>query len=156
MSLEPSLRVANYRQTILLVEDCRDDIELLRRAFRKRNVAANLATAEDGDLAVQYLEGSGVYADRQLYPWPSVVLLDMKLPRRDGIEVLEWIRERFSRAEPAVIVFSSSAELEDIARAYAAGANSYVQKPSKFDGLLHVVDHLVPFWLTINLPTSET
>lgn len=140
--------------TILLVEDTLDDVLLMRRAFRKAGLAVALAVAEDGDLAIEYLQGRGRYVDRVRHPWPALVLLDLKLPRTGGIEVLTWIRGEAARASLPVVVFSSSRQPEDIERAYAAGANSYLQKPLKFDALLDLVGHLYGYWLKCNVPTA--
>lgn len=121
--------------TVLLVEDNVDDSLLTKRAFRKAGVPVQLRIVEDGDQAVAYLLGEGDFADRTAHPHPGLVLLDWKLPRRSGREVLEWIRTQSAVPTLPVVVISSSREEEDIAAAYAAGCDSYLQKPVLFDKL---------------------
>jgi CheY-like chemotaxis protein len=145
---------ASALPAVLLVEDNLDDVLLTRRAFRKAAVSATLQVVEDGDEAVEYLAGSGRFSDREAHPKPSLVLLDWKLPRRSGLEVLQWIRSRADMATLAVVVLTSSRENEDLEQAYAAGANSYLQKPVQFEGLLDLVTRLDLYWLQSNLPSS--
>ena len=138
--------------TILLVEDNGDDVLLIRRAFRQAGAAAALRVVGDGDAAVAYLQGSGAFADRTAHPLPRLVLLDLKLPRRSGLEVLQWLR-----AEPAlrtllVVVLTSSGERADVDRAYALGANSYLVKPVDYDNLLRMAAALDLYWMRLNEP----
>src|SRR4051794_31783945 len=121
--------------TVLLVEDNVDDRLLTQRAFRKSGTAAQLRVVGDGDEAVAYLEGEGAFADRGAHPQPGLVLLDWKLPRRSGREVLQWIRRQSTLAALPVVVISSSREQEDVDAAYAAGCDSFLQKPVLFDKL---------------------
>jgi CheY-like chemotaxis protein len=116
-------------QTVLLVEDSEDDQFIFSRAFKRAGGKNPVQTVSDGRAAVDYLGGQGGYADRARYPEPAVIFLDLKLPRLNGLEVLEWMRgqERFS-ARP-VIVLTSSAENRDIGRARELGARSYLVKP---------------------------
>lgn len=128
---------------VLLVEDNEDDIVLLERAARKVALACPLQTVRDGDAAVAYLSGSGEYADRTRYPLPRLVLLDLKLPRRSGFEVLVWLRAQPLLRRLPVVVLTTSAQADDVARAYTLGANSYLVKPALYGdlhALLAVVD----------------
>jgi CheY-like chemotaxis protein len=136
--------------TILLVEDNGDDVALIQRAFRRAAIAARLEVVNDGDAAVDYLAGAGVYADRQLHPMPRLVLLDLKLPRRSGLEVLEWIRADGRSRALVVVVLTSSRESIDLQRAYALGANSYLVKPVDFDSLQEMMRTLDLYWLRLN------
>lgn len=140
--------------TILLVEDSPDDVVLTRRAFRKAGLAARLAVVEDGEQAIDYLSGRRAFADRDVHPAPVLVLLDLKLPRRSGLEVLGWLREQPAMRTLPVVVLTSSKQIEDVERAYAAGANSYIEKPVAFESLLKLVDLLHGYWLGINVPSS--
>lgn len=134
----------NPSQTILLVEDDSNDVLLLQRAFRRAGLVHLLQVATDGDQAVAYLGGEGQFADRQKYPLPALILLDLKLPRRSGLEVLEWLRGQVNEIKTLpVIVLTSSRLSEDVDRAYGLGANSYMAKPSgNYDGLAEMVKNL--------------
>lgn len=140
--------IANY--TILLVEDDPNDVFLMQRAFRKANLANPIQVVQDGESAVLYLEGQEQYSDRALYPLPSLMLLDLKLPRRSGLEVLEWLRQQPKLRRLPVVVLTSSREHVDVNRAYELGANSYLVKPVAFDGLLNMVKSLNQYWLIVN------
>ncbi len=124
---------------VLLVEDDPNDILLIRRAFQKTSMAAPLQVVHDGDAAVAYLEGQGAYADRGRYPLPILMLLDLKLPRRSGVEVLTWMREHEGLEALPVVALSSSGEPVDILRAYELGARSFYVKPTSFTDLLGLV-----------------
>jgi len=130
--------------TILLVEDDSNDVLLLQRAFRRAGLMHALQIVTDGDQAVSYLNGDGEFADRQAHPLPALVLLDLKLPRRSGLEVLEWLRNQPENLKALpVIVLTSSRLSEDVDRAYGLGANSYMAKPSgNYDGLAEMVKNL--------------
>jgi CheY-like chemotaxis protein len=136
--------VNNAQQTILLVEDDSNDVLLLQRAFRRAGLNHALQVVSDGDQAVEYLSGEGKYSDRDTHPLPALILLDLKLPRRSGLEVLQWLRTQpvLVRSVP-VIVLTSSRLSEDVDRAYSLGANSYMAKPSgNYDGLAEMVKNL--------------
>lgn len=135
--------------TILVVEDDPDDLLLLQRAFAKARIDVALQTVDNGDTAVAYLAGEGLYGDRARYPLPSIILLDLKLPRRSGLEVLAWLRESKLRRIP-VVVFTSSRDAGDINRAYDLGANSYLVKPVAFDRLTDLVGWVERYWITLN------
>jgi CheY-like chemotaxis protein len=131
---------------ILLVEDDPNDVLLTRRAFAKAGVSASLSVVEDGDAAVDYLAGTGPYADRTQYPLPTIVLLDLKLPRRSGLEVLTWIRQQSPLKRIPVVVLTSSRESVDVNRAYDQGANSYLVKPVSFEELAKLMHALNVYW----------
>ena len=137
---------------ILMIEDSEDDQILIRRAFRRAQLATPLLAVGDGDEAVAYLSGLGRYADRQAYPLPALALLDLKLPRRSGLEVLAWMRAQPSLKRIPVVVLTSSGESADIDRAYELGANTYLTKPVSFDGLREMIGRLGAYWLMAELP----
>ena len=136
--------------TILLVEDNPNDVILIERAFRKANIANPLQRVTDGEQAVAYLAGERPYAERARCPLPVLMLLDLKLPRKSGLEVLEWLRDQPSLKRLPVIVLTSSKEAVDINRAYELGANSYLVKPMAFDDLLNMIKALNLYWLILN------
>jgi CheY-like chemotaxis protein len=136
--------------TVLLVEDSQNDILLIERAVRQASLAATLSVVRDGDAAVEYLSGAGPYADRQRHPLPILVLLDLKLPRRSGLEVLEWQRQQPGLRRLPVAVLTSSNQMADVNRAYDLGANSYLVKPVAPDAMLDLVKLLGLYWLVVN------
>jgi CheY-like chemotaxis protein len=140
---------SNYRspQTVLYVEDNADDFELLERASKKCGTPFSLQHVTDGEQAVAYLNGTGPYADREDYPLPDLVLLDLKLPRLDGFEVLHWIRTNPPTATMPVVVLAGSSFRADIRRALELGANSYAAKPAKFEELQVLIDQIADVWL---------
>ena len=135
---------------ILLVEDNPDDVLLARRALKKAELPVALQVASDGDEAVGYLGAGGRPAHL------SLILLDLKLPKRSGLEVLRWIRAQGDLASTPVVVLTSSGEHEDIHQAYALGANSYLQMPVAFNGLGELLGILGLYWLQHNLTGSRT
>jgi len=135
---------------ILLVEDDPNDQVLIRRAFAKAKLMNPLHIVDDGDAAVAYLSGEGVFADRAAHPLPTLVLLDLKLPRRSGLEVLEWLRRNPQIRRIPVVVLTSSQDSADIDRAYDLGANSYLVKPVDFDGLLALLRTVGLYWIVMN------
>jgi two-component system, response regulator len=135
---------------ILVVEDDPRDAELILRALKKRNVANPLHVVEDGAAALDFIFCQGAYADRNSSKPPRVILLDLKLPKLSGLEVLERIKsEERTRSIPVVVV-TSSREDPDIKKAYALGANSYVVKPVDFDAFVDAMSTLGMFWLLVN------
>jgi CheY-like chemotaxis protein len=125
--------------TILLVDDDSTDVFLLRRAFQKAGMGNRIEVVTDGEQAVAYLAGEGVFADRERHPLPSLVLLDIKLPRKSGFEVLTWLRQQPRLGSLPVVMLTSSGQAADIGRAYDAGATVYHVKPSAFDELVELV-----------------
>ncbi len=136
--------------TILLVEDDPNDVLLIQRAFRRASVTNPIQVVGDGEAAVDYLAGRGPYQDRSSHPLPAIMLLDLKLPRRSGFEVLEWLRRQPGLRRLPVVVFTSSALAADIRRAYELGASSYLVKPLEFDSLQNVLRTLGTYWLGLN------
>jgi two-component system response regulator len=137
-------------ETILLVEDNPDDIELTMRAFRKNNIANNVVVAHDGVEALDYLFGRGAYAGRDIADKPRIILLDLKMPRMDGLHVLEKIRSDERTALLPVVILTSSKEDQDLLASYRHGANSYVRKPINFNEFLQAVHQIGLYWLLIN------
>ena len=137
-------------QPILLVEDSADDVVLIRRAFRRANLLNPLQVVGDGEAAVAYLAGEGEYADRGRHPLPLFVLLDLKLPRKSGTEVLAWLRGQPDLRRTPVIVLTSSKEQADLHRAYDLGVNSYLIKPVAFDDLQELIGRLNLYWVVTN------
>jgi CheY-like chemotaxis protein len=135
---------------ILLVEDDSNDILFIQRAFRRSKLENPIQVVRDGDEAVEYLAGSGDYADRNLYPLPGMILLDLKLPRRSGLEVLEWLKQQPIIKRIPVVILTSSKENIDIDRAYDIGVNSYLLKPVNHNALNDMIETLNAFWLRLN------
>lgn len=135
---------------ILLVEDNPDDEALTLRAFSKNKITNPVVVARDGVEAIDYLFGTGAYAGRDLSVMPAVILLDLKLPRIDGLEVLRRIRADERTALLPVVVLTTSRELQDIQEAYRLGANSYIRKPVDFERFIHAVGQLGLYWLSLN------
>ena len=118
-----------FKPTLLLVEDNEEDAFLLRRALRKESVACTLHVAEDGQEAIEYLGGTGKYSDRTTYPFPTLVLLDLKLPYVHGFEVLSWVATQPACKDLRIIILTSSGEDRDRAKAAEFGIRSYFTKP---------------------------
>ena len=137
-------------KTLLLVEDNPDDLELTIRALKKCGLEDAMVVARDGVEALDYVFGSGAYAGRDTRSQPAVILLDLKLPRLGGHEVLERLRKNRQTQLIPVVVLSSSDEREDIAGAYARGANSYIRKPVEFSQFSSVLENLGRYWLELN------
>ncbi|MGQ4648304.1 response regulator [Lyngbya aestuarii] len=135
---------------ILLVEDDENDVFLIKRAFRLQNSSHSLQVVQDGEIALNYLKGEEQYENRELYPLPSLILLDLKLPRLSGLEVLQWIRQQVDLKRMLVVVLTASREAPDVNRAYDLGANSYLVKPVDFQTFLEMVRTLDAYWLMFN------
>lgn len=146
-------RVSRRREVgkiILLVEDNADDEVLTRRALRKNNIGNELVVARDGAEALDYLFGTGEYEGRDLDVMPQVILLDLKLPKVDGFEVLRRLRaDERTRLLP-VVILTSSKEQQDLADGYGYGANSYIRKPVDFAQFIEAVRQLGLYWLVLN------
>jgi two-component system response regulator len=140
---------------ILQVEDDPNDVFFLKHAMRKAGVANPIQVAADGQQAIDYLAGAGKYADRDLYPMPCLVLLDLKLPYVMGLEVLTWIRLHPQSESLVVIILSASTESTDVATAYQLGANAFLSKPPEANKLETIVKAIKDFWLTHNLLPPE-
>ncbi len=133
--------------TVLLVEDDLNDIFLVKRAFKMADIPNPLQVVTDGQEAISYLSGEGKYQDREAYPLPSLIVMDIKMPRKTGFEVLEWVKrnERPLRRIPIVIV-SSSDTPSDINHAYELGANAYMVKPMNFRAVEHLFESITHYW----------
>jgi len=140
---------------ILLAEDDPNDVLLLERAFAKAGFHKVLKIVRDGDQAIKYLSGQGIYADRQKFPAPFLLLLDLKMPGTDGFEVLQWLRREPNFKRLLVVVLTSSNLQADVDRAYDLGANSYLVKPVGFEEMANLVRRFEMYWTEINrTPTA--
>jgi len=135
---------------VLLADDDPNDVFLLQRAFQKTNIADPLQVVRDGEEAMAYLSGQAQYADRQRHPLPVLLLLDLKMPRKSGFEVLRWLRQQSVLKRLPVVVLTSSNQNPDINKAFDLGANSYIVKPGGFDSLVEMVKNLNLYWLILN------
>jgi CheY-like chemotaxis protein len=142
---------------VLLVDDSVNDALLMRTVFERAGFVQPLRFARDGDEAIAYLRGDGLYHDREKFPLPTAVLLDLNMPRKNGFEVLEWIRLQPTLRRLRVYILSASSRAQDIEQAYDLGANSYLVKPGNLDGLMVLAKCLVS-WLKLNhfAPIGET
>ena len=138
------------RKVILLVEDNPDDEALTLRAFKKSNIIIEVVVARDGAEALDYLFATGIYVDRNSAEMPHLILLDLKLPRIDGLELLRRLRSDERTKLLPVVVLTSSNEERDIAESYALGANSYICKPVDFIQFTEAVRQLGMYWLVLN------
>lgn len=137
---------------ILLVEDNQDDIDLTLRAFRKSNIVNKVIVAHDGMEAIDFIYGSGANEDRGAGGMPALILLDLKLPKMSGLEVLERLRaDECTRFLP-VVILTSSKEEQDLAAGYGLGANSYIRKPVDFERFVDAVQQVGLYWLVLNEP----
>ncbi|MDO8897558.1 MAG: response regulator [Bacteroidales bacterium] len=137
-------------KTILLIEDNLDDVELTLHAIRKNRIKNEIAVVNDGAEALDYLFGTGKYSGRDCTVLPTVILLDLKLPKVDGLEVLRQIRANEHTKFLPVVILTSSKEEQDIINSYSLGANSYVRKPVNFNLFAEAVSHLGLYWLLLN------
>ena len=135
---------------ILLVEDNADDEALTRRALKKNNILNEVVAAHDGVEALDYLFGRGVHSNRDMSIMPSVVLLDLKLPKVDGLEVLRELRSDARTKMLPVVILTSSKEEQDLIKGYSLGANSYIRKPVDFGQFTEAVRQLGLYWLVLN------
>jgi CheY-like chemotaxis protein len=137
----------NKPYTVLLVEDDLNDIFLVKRAFKMAHIQNPLQVVTDGQEAIAYLRGEGKYADRQAHPLPKLVVMDIKMPRKSGFEVLTWIKgdNHVLRRIPVIIV-SSSDNPADINHAYEQGANAYMIKPVDFRAVEHLFESITHYW----------
>lgn len=140
---------------ILLIEDNPDDEALTLRAFSKNHITNPVVVARDGVEAIDYLTASGSHAERDLSSMPVLILLDLKLPRIDGLEVLRRIRAGEHTSMLPVVVLTTSRETQDIEQAYRLGANSYIRKPVDYERFIQAVGQIAVYWLTLN-ETAES
>lgn len=142
----------NHPLEILLVEDNPQDAELTIRALKKRHLANQLIHVKDGQAALDFIFGTGAHAGRDVHAQPKVVLLDLKLPKIDGIEVLRRIRADERTKLMPVVVLTSSREDRDVIETYQLGTNSYIVKPVDFENFAEAVSNLGLYWLVLNQP----
>lgn len=142
-------------QFILLAEDDANDVLLIQRAFQKASLGTALKVVRDGEQAMDYLAGHGVYAQRERFPMPFLLLLDLKMPGTDGFEVMQWVRNQPELKRLLIIVLTSSNLQADVDRAYELGANSYLVKPVEFDEMVNMIQRFEAYWTEINrMPSS--
>ena len=136
-------------QTILLVDDSENDLALMRVAFKKAHCSLPLQEVRNGEEAIAYLGGEGLYGDREKFPLPTLVLLDLNMPRRDGFDVLSWVRAQPFLKRLSIIVWTASARKVDIDRAFDLGATSFLVKPTNLETLTAMVACLAE-WIKVN------
>src|SRR5208283_3510725 len=137
-------------KTILLVEDDPSDIDLTKRALAKGHILNHLVVASDGQEALDYIFGTGAYAERDTSDFPTLTLLDLKLPKVSGLDVLRRIRTDAVTRRMPVVILTSSREEQDMATSYDLGVNSYIRKPVDFEQFVHSVAQLGLYWLVLN------
>jgi CheY-like chemotaxis protein len=135
---------------ILVAEDDPTDAYFFERAFKRAGIPVTLHFVRDGQEAVDYLQGEGQFTDRARHPLPQLVLLDLKMPRLDGFDVLEWVRKQPGLSGVLIVIFSSSDEPKDMNRAYGLGATSYLVKPHSMGELTALVGQFKKYWLGAN------
>ncbi|MFQ5619757.1 MAG: response regulator [Rhodospirillales bacterium] len=143
------------RTTILLIEDNPDDVELTLHAFQKNHMANEVVVAGDGVEGLDYLFGTGKYADRDADVPPALILLDLQLPKIGGFEVLRKVREDERTKRIPVVIMTTSDEEEDIVNGYNGGANSYLRKPVDFTEFMNAVKQLEMYWMVLNTPPPK-
>lgn len=134
---------------ILLVDDNLTDIDLMQRAFKRAGFPCRLSILNGGWETLQYLRGDGIYHDREKYPYPALILLDLKMPKVNGFEVLEWIKTQPAPDRPVVIIMTASPRREDVMKVYDLGASAFLVKPGTMNELIHMVKVLAD-WIQIN------
>src|SRR5437588_3667047 len=137
-------------QFILLVEDDENDVVLIQHAFKKAGLNESLKVVRSGEQAIEYLSGEGIYDDRERFPLPFLLLLDLKMPGTNGFEVLQWVRAEPDLKRLLVVVLTSSELQEDVDRAYELGANSYLVKPVEFNSMVNLIKRFEAYWTEIN------
>lgn len=142
------------RSPLLVAEDDENDVFFLRHAFGEAEIQNPLYVARDGQEAIDYLAGKGTYADRRQHPLPCLLILDLNMPRMNGMEVLRWKRQQSSLHSLPALVLSSSADREDIERAYELGASGYVVKPASISKRAGLARGIKSFWLEFNTPPN--
>jgi CheY-like chemotaxis protein len=145
----------DLNKRILLVEDNLDDVALTLRAFKKNKILNEIIVANDGIEALDYMFGTGKYAGRDIEKLPTIILLDLKLPRMDGFEVLKRIRADVRTRTVPVVILTSSKEEEDLIKGYNLGCNSFIRKPVDFNQFMDAVREIGIYWLLINETISN-
>jgi CheY-like chemotaxis protein len=143
-------------EMILLAEDDENDVLLIQRAFNKAGMRNKLKVVRNGQQAIEYLSAQGPYNNREKFPLPFLVLLDLKMPGVDGFEVLDFVKHDSNLKRLLVVVLTSSNLQADVDRAYELGANSYLVKPVEFDEMVHLIQRFEAYWAEINrIPTTQ-
>jgi CheY-like chemotaxis protein len=145
-----------HDNTILLAEDDPNDAKLIRRALVKARCANPLQTVSDGEQAIAYLSGTAPYEDRQQHPLPILLLLDLKMPKKNGFDVLHWIRSQPILKRLPVVVLTSSSVPQDVNKAYEAGSNSYLVKPVDSEALVDMLKTIELYWIVSNVRPDLT
>ena len=140
----------NSSSPLLIAEDDENDVFFLKRAFEQAKIENPIHIVRDGQETIEYLSGAGNFSDRNKHPIPYLLILDLKMPRKTGMDVLEWLSEQSELRSLPVVVFSSSAHRTDIERAYELGANAFVVKPSSMTKRAELVQAMGRFWLQFN------
>ena len=141
---------------ILLAEDRQDDVDIILKAFQRAWVTTPVHVVRDGEEAIQYLKGEGRYSNREEYPLPTLLLLDLKMPRVDGFEVIKWVRGEPGFSTLPIVVLTSSEQIRDVNRAYELGANSFLVKQMEFDNARALSEMINDYWLRTNSqPTTS-
>jgi CheY-like chemotaxis protein len=148
------MRVLN--PTVLIAENDEDDQFLIRRAFKAVDLSYRLQVVKDGEEAIKYMMGEGPYANRQTNPYPNFIITDLKMPGKDGLAVLEFLKKNPEWAIIPTIVWSGSNNDDDIKKAYMLGASSYHVKPSGTDGLFELILALHKYWILCEVPETDT
>jgi len=143
--------VNNDQHAVLLVEDSPDDVKLIVRAFGKTRLPKRVEVVRDGADALAYLFGKAPYDDRYAYPLPALIILDLKMPRVDGFEVLNAVKSTPCLRRIPIVVLTSSSEAADVDKCYDLGANSYLVKPVSFADFTRVVAEIETYWLALNV-----
>jgi len=156
MCFETNIPSADFRDSsILLVEDDDEEILSLKRAFRNARISNPLSVVKDGEEAIKFLSGDGARGDRSRYPIPFLILLDLRLPKLSGFEMLAWIREQPELAGLIIVVLTASDQVRDVTQAHELGANSYFVKPGTFDDLVESVKGIQGRWLPPGRPSAD-
>lgn len=140
----------NKIPTVLYVDDDDNDVLLLKHAIRSAQLSLNMQVVNDPEKAAAYLGGQGMYADRKCFPLPELILLDLKMPRMHGLEVLSWIRSQPELKRLVVIVLTASNQASEVNRAYELGANSYLVKPVELEALIEMVKGIGAYWMKLS------
>jgi CheY-like chemotaxis protein len=143
------------QKVILVVDDSENDLGLLLRAFKIAAVTSPLQTVTNGEDAICYLKGEGRFSNRELYPMPALMLLDLKMPGTDGLEVLRWARSKHALDSLSIVVLTTSENLDDLKTAYELGANSFLSKPLLGDELSEMVRALHHYWIVSNRSVDQ-
>jgi len=143
------------RKLVLVAEDNPNDVLLLKYSVARAGIESRITFVRDGEEVLSYLKGEGEFADRKAHPYPELLLLDLKMPRLDGFDVLAWIRQQPTFKRLLIIVLTSSTQEKDINRAYDLGVNSYLVKPSDFQMLSLMIEKLQKYWLELNMAAEQ-